>query len=105
MNDETSKLESDTAKLPPNAGKGRPAGSVNKVTKQLKEMILGALDELNGQDYLVKQAKENPTAFLTLLGKVLPTTLANDAENPINLTPNEQIDSRITQLMKQVQLH
>jgi hypothetical protein len=55
-----------------NAGKGRPKGAPNKVTKALKEMILGALDDAGGQAYLVKQAEHNPAAFLTLIGKVLP---------------------------------
>jgi hypothetical protein len=38
-------------------------------------MILGALHDAGGQRYLTQQARENPTAFLTLLGKVLPTTV------------------------------
>ena len=54
---------------------GRVKGTPNKVTKELKDMILGALDDAGGQAYLFDQAKENPTAFLTLVGKVLPTTL------------------------------
>jgi hypothetical protein len=62
-------------KLPPNAGKGRPKGAVNKATKELKEMILGALDESGGIEYLKKQADANPTAFLSLVGKVLPMTV------------------------------
>lgn len=57
---------------PPNAGKGRPKGVPNKVTKAVKEMILGALDDAGGQEYLVRQATENPVAFMTLVGKVLP---------------------------------
>jgi hypothetical protein len=35
--------------------------------------VLAALAAKGGQKYLEKQADENPTAFLTLLGKVLPT--------------------------------
>jgi hypothetical protein len=57
---------------PPNAGKGRPKGAVNKVTKNLREMILGALDDAGGQAYLAEQAQSNPAAFMALLGKVLP---------------------------------
>jgi hypothetical protein len=57
---------------------GRPKGSPNKTTKALKEMILGALDQAGGEAYLLQQARENPNAFLTLVGKVLPTTLAGD---------------------------
>jgi hypothetical protein len=57
---------------PPNAGKGRKAGVPNKVTGALKDMVLQALGNAGGVDYLEKQAKENPVAFLTLVGKVLP---------------------------------
>jgi hypothetical protein len=35
-------------------------------------MILGALDDAGGQAYLAEQAHQNPAAFLTLLGRVLP---------------------------------
>lgn len=59
-------------------GPGRPRGLENKVTKQLKDMILGALDKAGGEDYLLEQSKENPTAFLTLIGKVLPTQLTGE---------------------------
>ena len=62
---------------------GRKAGTPNKVTKALKDMILGALDDAGGQEYLVKQADENPTAFLTLVGKVLPLQVAGDADSPL----------------------
>lgn len=62
-------------KKPPRAGMGRPKGVPNKVNRQLKDMILGALSDVGGQEYLVKQAEENPTAFLGLIAKVLPTEL------------------------------
>jgi hypothetical protein len=57
---------------PPNAGKGRPKGARNTVTKNLRGMILGALDDAGGQAYLAEQAQTNPAAFMALLGKVLP---------------------------------
>lgn len=65
----------------PNQGKRGP----NKETKALKEMILQALDEQKGGGvaYLKDQALMNPNAFLSLLGKVLPTTLAGDPNNPV----------------------
>lgn len=53
-------------------GAGRPKGVQNKLTRELKEMILDALEASGGVEYLRKRAKENPAAFLTLLGKVLP---------------------------------
>lgn len=67
---------------------GRPKGAANKITKALKEMILGALDEAGGQSYLVEQSSANPTAFMTLVGKVLPLTVAGDKENPLELRVN-----------------
>lgn len=58
-------------------GQGRPKGATNKVTKELKEMILQALDGAGGVDYLIQCANEPRTAsaFLTLVGKVLPMTV------------------------------
>lgn len=44
-------------------------------------MILGALDKAGGERYLVKQAKENPTAFMSLLAKVLPTHVEGGLEH------------------------
>lgn len=78
---------------PKNTGKfakgnqGKPKGAVNKTTKALKEMILQALNDQpgGGVAYLKIQAVENPTAFMSLLGKVLPTTLAGDKENPLEV--------------------
>jgi hypothetical protein len=58
------------------AGAGRPRGSKNKISLSLKNMILQALDEAGGVDYLKRLAIENSSAFASLLGKVLPTTLA-----------------------------
>jgi hypothetical protein len=61
-------------------GPGRPKGSVNKVTADVKAMVLQALNEAGGYAYLLEQAKSNPNAFLTLVGKVLPLTVAGTGE-------------------------
>jgi hypothetical protein len=71
---------------PKNTGKfgkgnpGKPKGATNKVTKELKAMILEALDNAGGIDYLATQAKEKPAAFLALVGKVLPMTVQGPGE-------------------------
>ena len=54
---------------------GRPKGVPNKATKALKEMILVALDKAGGEAYLLSQAENNPVAFMTLIGKVLPSEI------------------------------
>lgn len=64
-----------------NKGKGRPKGSVNKQTAAIKDMIIGALDKAGGVDYLLFQSRENPTAFMGLVGKVLPMQLTGPGDN------------------------
>ena len=66
-----------------NVGKGRTKGTPNKISAALKDMILGALDDAGGRAYLKDQALNNPTAFMTLIGKVLPTTIAGDPHSPL----------------------
>jgi hypothetical protein len=64
---------------------GRTRGTPNKVTKQLKDLILGALDDVGGQEYLATQAKANPTAFLSLIGKVLPMQVNANMEGGLTV--------------------
>lgn len=53
-------------------GPGRPKGTPNKLTSQVKDAIEAAFDEVGGKEYLVKMAYKEPKAFMALLGKVLP---------------------------------
>lgn len=66
---------------------GRQKGTPNKTTAQLKDAILNAFAEVGGQKYLVRIASEDPRTFCTLLGKVLPTTLAGDPDEPVRIVP------------------
>jgi len=74
-------------KVPKSAKRQPPGGSrkgvPNKVTKELKEMILGALDQSGGVEYLVERANDPRTAaaFLSLVGKVLPMTVQGPGTN------------------------
>ena len=79
--------------LPPNAGKGRPKGSTNKVNAEVKSMIRDALEQAGGVDYLVACAHDPKTkaAFLSLVGKLAPMTLAGDEENPLKLISQVQL--------------
>ena len=61
-------------------GPGRPKGSKNKTSAALREQILAALDKVGGVDYLAKLAIENSSAYASLLGKVLPSTLVAESD-------------------------
>ena len=70
-------------------GPGRPKGLPNKTTALLKDAILMAAQRAGGggedgiANYLVEQAEKNPGPFMSLLGKVLPMTVAGDPSNPV----------------------
>lgn len=75
---------------------GRKKGTPNKTTTALREAILQAAelagDKLPGDrdglvKYLMAQAIANPQAFLSLLGKVLPTQVDG------NITGTLKIDA------------
>jgi hypothetical protein len=68
---------------PPNAGKGRPKGTPNKVTGEVKQMILEALAGAGGVEYLIAKAETHPGPFLALVGKVLPLQVQGDPDNPL----------------------
>lgn len=67
------------------AGPGRPKGIPNKNTAAIKDMIREALDGAGGVDYLIERAQDPRTAsaFLGLVGKVLPMTVVGDKDNPL----------------------
>jgi hypothetical protein len=74
---------------PPAAGRGRPKGSPNKIQAAVKEMVIQALNEAGGVQYLVTQSRENPTAFLTLVGKVLPLQVTGEDGGAITVVINK----------------
>lgn len=51
---------------------GRVSGTPNKFTGDVRDMILGALEGVGGAAYLERQAKDNPAAFMSLIGRTLP---------------------------------
>lgn len=60
---------------------GKPKGTKSKNSIKLREQILGALDRLGGMAWLVKLGQQEPVAFVSLLGKVLPSTLAGNEDD------------------------
>jgi hypothetical protein len=51
---------------------GRKKGTPNQTTKTLREAIEASFDKVGGAEYLAKMAIEQPSAYMTLLGKILP---------------------------------
>lgn len=62
---------------------GRQPGSTNKITGDIKAMVVGALAGVGGTEYLMRQAEENPAAFMSLVGRVLPLQIVGDPDNPV----------------------
>ena len=82
------KIEKDTEKrMPPNAGKGRPKGSLNRTTTSAKEAIAIAAEKLGGAERLVAWAQEDPVnerAFWsTIYPKLLPLQVSGEDGGPI----------------------
>jgi hypothetical protein len=67
----------------PNLKGGSRKGVPNKLTSDVRAMILTALHDAGGAKYLQKQANDNPAAFMTLVGKTLPKEITGPDGKPI----------------------
>ena len=74
------------------AGAGRKKGVPNRITTLLKDQVLQALEESGGVAYLVTLARENPNAFSSLLGRIMPTQVTGPNDGPL------QVDNRYSGL-------
>lgn len=72
MNSEKESKKSIAGKGGARPGAGRPKGSLDKGNALIREMIVQALDKVGGVDYLAETAASHPSAFLALIGKVMP---------------------------------
>jgi len=71
-------LQPVAKRKPPSAGRGRKKGELNKITRTIKEAIELSFVQVGGADYLARMAIEQPVAYMTLLGKILPTQISGD---------------------------
>jgi len=73
---------------------GRAKGTPNKTTALMKDAIIQAANAAGGAGgmvgYLTLQAHENPGPFMALMGKVLPTQIADANGNKL-VFPSEII--------------
>lgn len=73
---------------PPNAGKGRPKGSKNKMPATLKRAAMAAAKEVGDQlnpgegvkGYLKHLAVTEPTSFASILRAILPTEVKAEVD-------------------------
>lgn len=67
----------------PKKGPGRPKGSPNKITKNIRSAVEEAFQKAGGAEYLYKLAVDDPKTFVPLLAKLLPMQVSGDPENPV----------------------
>lgn len=60
-----------------------PADSSPSRDAAIKALVLTALAEAGGADYLAEQAAKNPNAFLGLVGKVLAMQAKDEPEGEV----------------------
>ncbi len=72
---------------------GSRKGIPNKITADVRAMVLAALDRAGGEDYLLEQATANPRAFLSLVGRILPTQITGPRDK--DLIPDRQSDPQL----------
>lgn len=75
-----SKLESGRKKTG-----GRQKGTPNRVSADVKSMVLQAFEMVGGSKYLVQQSIDNPVAFMGLIGKVLPKQVEATIEHSADI--------------------
>jgi hypothetical protein len=77
MNSEKESKKSKPGKGGARPGAGRPKGSLDKGNATIRQMIVEALDQVGGVEYLAGVAKSHPAVFAGLVGKVMPIEVAN----------------------------
>ena len=51
---------------------GRKKGSLNKTTAEVKQLLLDSLTEVGGTKFFVKLAREHPSVYASLIGRLIP---------------------------------
>jgi hypothetical protein len=64
-------------------GSGRPKGSLDQGNSAIRELIIQALTDVGGVEYLATVAKSHPPAFLSLIGKVMPLQVTGAEGQPL----------------------
>lgn len=78
--DDIPKIGKNTEKRAGNRGLGRPRGSKNRIPASIKAMVKEALENAGGAAYLQRQAELNPSAFMSLIGRLIPQEIDASVE-------------------------
>jgi len=62
---------------------GSRKGIPNKLTADVRALVITALERAGGVDYLVQQAHDNPPAFLALVAKIIPKEITGPGGGPL----------------------
>lgn len=73
---------------------GRQKGTPNKDVANIRQMIEDALEMAGGAEYLRRQSGENPAAFMSLVGRILPkeTTISGPDGGPVQHSINVKFE-------------
>jgi len=74
--------------------KGRPKGTKNNLTSDLKTIITNVFDKIGGEDALMKWAKSNKTTFyVKIYSKLIPRNieLGNTDGKPFELIVGQKV--------------
>jgi hypothetical protein len=87
------------------ANAGRPKGVPNKITTDIKQLILAAMQAAHADGdlaYLTQQAKDIPTSFLTLLGKIIPAEVKMESKNEHTFNTTAAMKAAALQELKRI---
>lgn len=88
-------MPADKGFRPPNAGKGRKKGSLNKSTASVKQALTDAFEQRGGVAALLKWAKDEPTEFYKLWGKLVPHEVSGVDGAPIAVSQVWQFGAKM----------
>lgn len=77
---------------------GRKKGTPNKFTGDLRQAVLNAFNSVGGESYLAHCAKKDRRTFVGLLGKLLPTRIGGEKDNPLGIELLTQASSGLSKL-------
>jgi hypothetical protein len=70
----------------PRPGSGRPKGSLDKGNALIRQMIVESLDMVGGVEYLCEVARTHPSAYLSLVGKVMPVEVTGEGGGAVKVS-------------------